>query len=287
VLWARLGAQLAWYTATPKPFPLVDVCPEPTSTTQRPYEITVRIEPASPYWQTYVFPFDEAQARTVELERESSGTPELSRLISRPIRNLNALDGHVLLIAGSSDDPQNLQIAIATYSIGGSPSSAYPPLPNPISAGSSEGNIMVFFYDHLLAEGKAAETDQSDKVVVTTLNHGIQVPNTFGPRSYTFSLAANRALPDNLSSTLVMFYDKATARDSDELFICRYHEKTQTDPAQWKKVPTYLVATSSFTAAPLGTENAPSLFAKDTLARVERFRLCLVPPDGSATSPQS
>ncbi|HEY0607951.1 MAG TPA: hypothetical protein VGD58_33880, partial [Herpetosiphonaceae bacterium] len=71
-------------------------------------------------------------------------------------QGVTALDGHVMLVPPNGDHPY---IMIAGYSLGGSPDSGFPVHPNPIPAGSSDGNAMIFFYDQ--RKGTKNDDDQN------------------------------------------------------------------------------------------------------------------------------
>ncbi|HET9221342.1 MAG TPA: hypothetical protein VFO07_02505, partial [Roseiflexaceae bacterium] len=132
VLWAQIddvargGALMGeWRDATPEPFPIVHVKATSPSTAP-PFGVELpglkRDE-----WDAFVFP----------LGREP-------RPANEPVGGLDVLDGHVMLV---SKGPGDKRLAIAGYAQGGSPFSGYPGHPNPIPAGSADGNAMLFFYD--------------------------------------------------------------------------------------------------------------------------------------------
>jgi hypothetical protein len=167
---------------------------------------------------------------------------------------------------------------VSTYSQGGGPGATPPVHANPTTAGSSEGNVMLFFYDEqygpafgpdALPYSQLAQVgrDYSSLSIVTTLNHGIAAPEGARPRSYTFSFAGTEPLPQ-LDPTLVMFYDRETAEEAGEPRIYRH----QRPMGGWVAVPTYLPPRFPYVAAPLVGGVAPGL---SRAGGVERYRLCL------------
>jgi hypothetical protein len=235
-----------WVPVTPKLFPMIDVLPVNIHSNGGPIS-DIRVEYSSEAtWVSKVFVFPLGETTFTAPSRDGSYT-------------VSSLDGYVFLT-----DEGGTQLIIATYSQGGSPSSAFPGHPNPIAAGSSDGNTLLFFHDD-------AEQDFSDVRVVTTMNYGIDIsPANLEPRSYTFSVASNKPLPD-LRRTLVMFYDKATAKDYDKLMICRYDQTTKT----WQEIETYLPPGAIYAAAPLVQGTADGIIPGGTQS-AEHYRMCFV-----------
>jgi hypothetical protein len=241
VLWAQISDNIggvahmgAWHDATPQPFPLIDVAASGESAAP-PYRI--ELTGFSPQdWTSITFPLGE------EAQRLGALVPDLT-----------VLDGHVMLV---SNDMHRPRLAIASYSVGGSPGSGYPAHPNPIPAGSSDGNAMLFFYDDEHAQlryadiydGKGRRFDKS-KVVVTTNLHGSAPPEGWEPRSYIFSITSNTSFQKlaDLHPTLVLYYDQEPLEEADgQLLIGRYNPYLHS----WEPIETihrradYLVAAS-------------------------------------------
>lgn len=248
----------AWHNATPAQFPLIDVLAAPARRTDEPLSTTVsvQISQSTTAWDLpRVFPLGQSVPQ-VAAPGETITLP--------------TLDGHVLL----SDD-SGQQLVLATFSQGGNPTSGNPSVGSPITAGSSEGNVMLFFEDKV-------RRDHGSTKVVTTLLHGDVTPDQAStglpegvlPRSYIFSIASNAALPLDCSPTLVMNYDAQAARSGGTLLIYRY--ETDEDGGRWTPIPTYLPHGASFAAAPLTPETTRQLFST-TAPRIERFRLCWTP----------
>jgi hypothetical protein len=217
------------------------------------------------HWKTFTFPLGEEQRR-----------------VGTAIEGLTVLDGQVMLISARTERPQ---IAIAHYSLGGSPFSGYPAHPNPIPAGSSDGNAMLFFYDesdqnldYNNNELPSGQTFDASKVVVTTnLQDSTPPPPNCEPRSYTFSVTSNRSFQElaQLHPTLILFYDlKTRANKPGKLLIARYDPDTQ--PASWHLLDnTEDREADHLTAISLMEDTtAPGLFADPP--RPEHFRLFLV-----------
>lgn len=186
----------------------------------------------------------------------------------RPARVRN-LDGHVLVRWGAGDDEQLL---ICGYSQGGGPGdSGFPVCPNPIPAGSSDGNALLFF-----AEDPCDGARFKNVRVVTTRQHG---PIGAAPaertamRSYAYSMASNWPFEAALTPTLVMFYDNETRADSSARQVYRHDGKA------WTPLGTYEAPVAPFLAVPLHADEAPTaphLFQADG-PRIERYRIFAKP----------
>jgi hypothetical protein len=278
VLWSKitgaaagLAAMGTWYDATPKPFPIVDVVATSTTVTP-PYSIELNGFDAG-QWTAITFPLGQQLVQT--------GTRAT---------NLSVLDGHVLLI---SRDNQDTKIAISSYSVGGSPgNSGDPGHPNPLPAGSADGNAMIFFFDDprgplqydqiYSTNGSASTVSRSDETfkdetfkIVTTTNLKIDTrqPTSWEPRSYTFSVASNHSFGDivRLNPTLVLYYDEHTRdQPSNRLAIGRYDMPTHS----WVEISTMDQQDEFFAAASLTGETAPGLYNEPLKA--EHYRLFLI-----------
>ncbi|MFL5805367.1 MAG: hypothetical protein ACJ8CR_26960 [Roseiflexaceae bacterium] len=257
-----------WTFVTPGALPMVDVLPGPVKPGDLMAHVKVHVTSAGTLpKQVWLCPFGQDQEANAPLKAihvdEHTWTSEEHLLPT--------LDGHMLM---HWDDGKML---ISTFSQGGGPSTSVPGGPPPISAGSSEGNVMLFF------ENKEHTLDYSDVKVVTTLIHADsaldRLPDGAQARGYAFSLASNKALPVTLSPTLIMNFDSAAGSGSGDLLI--YREVGNGQPggaARWAAIPTYLRPGASFVAAPLDADTAPSLVAANPPGpRAERYRLYLVP----------
>lgn len=178
------------------------------------------------------------------------------------------LDGQVLL---QWRDGRRL---IVTFSQGGGPPTHGPVTANPVTAGSSDGNIMLFFRDDewrdpdLMADGEK-NTDWSHLKVITTIMQGVESPDERGTaRSYIYSVAGSAPLPDALSPTLVMYYDTITLSQQGIPRIERL------DPDGWVTMNGLSSAGCGFVAIPLDGDTAAHLTDESYDGpRVERFRL--------------
>jgi len=254
VLYAKIEEDTrpwTWIDATPKTsaehdkaaaFPFVDI----TVTGRSPLVTDGKRLMTLPHYDIRVDGFDDTwNAVTFPL-----GLDRVER--ERDIKDLSALEGHVMLISTTNQ----LQITIASYSVGGSPSdSGFPGHPNPLPAGSAEGNAMLFFYDGTRgpidpqtqypdqeAGVLAKHYEQFKIVTVTNPLNDAPPPGTWLPCSYAFSVTSNESFKTlvagqtvgevpttDLKPTLVLYYDDQNQDDmGDELTIGRYSTTSQT-----------------------------------------------------------
>jgi hypothetical protein len=264
----RAAIKEKWMFVTPGVLPMLDVLPARASlgVPQAPVLVRITSTGALPD-QVWLCPFGQSQPAGLL----ASGKHSDEHTWISEEHELPTLDGHVLMCWKSG------QLLISSFSQGGGPQTSIPSGPPPISAGSSEGNVMLFF------ENKEHTLDYSDVKVVTTLIHADsaldQLPDGAQARGYAFSLASNKALPVALSPTLIMNFDSAASSGGGSLLIYREDGNGQADgPTKWVPIPTYLRPGASFAAAPLNVETAPSLVvANPDGPRVERYRLYVVP----------
>src|SRR5262249_41883570 len=163
--------------------------------------------------------------------------------------------GHILL---TRDNAGVTQIAIAAYSIGGGPKAANPPYTNPIPAGSSEGNGLLFFYDPQASEPARA----GERIALAVTTRGFAIPlsgdvrdlddkpvGKVEPRSYCFSFAPNLSFTElkQKSPTLALFIDRETRRDDNSLMLLRYDRTTKL----WRQIAAMYQKELSLFAAPL------------------------------------
>jgi hypothetical protein len=276
IMWRRLDGSAgdtvsssSWNTAMSSAQPLVVVEPltPPAGSPSSARSIALQVNVVnSTAWQSWVFP---------QGALPGSPTTVISATPGQPIHGLPSLDGHVLLLGTENDQSGQPKpvLSIAAYSIGGNPASAYPGHPNPIAAGSSEGNAMLFFADSAI---QGVSNDPADNAydtyrVITTLNYAIAPTKGPIPRSYAFAVASNKPLPDN-RRTLILYYDKNTNLGQQALRICRYDQNLAARICT--PIPTYLPREYSYAAAPLAEGTADRLIAGNDL--VEVYQLCLV-----------
>jgi hypothetical protein len=282
VLWAKItsgnSAAWTWKPATPDPFPLVDVTVTKVDP-QAPPRYTIRADGFGRQWTPWFFPLGRQKAVQTDT-----------------IGDLASLDGHVMLVLG--DGEADLQLVIATYSVGGSPGeSAYPVGPNPLPTGSADGNAMLFFWDDDKKQiayrsiGSLSNLSERDRLyelfkIVTVTNPINDAPSPKGwvPRSYAFSVTSNESFKQltGLHPTLVLYYDSRMEGDPARLEVGRYDAESgvwmviEVPKARDRDRERYLVALT------LSSETAPGLF--EYPPRAEHFRLFLpqATADGSA-----
>jgi hypothetical protein len=253
--------------------PFVDVIPGPYTPTPDAVngltaQLQVQVSQADEGYRAWLFQLGSSEALVVEENR------------FLPVADF---DGHVVL---RWDDGSLL---IYNYSQGGGPGeSGFPVGPNPISAGSSDGNALLFFWDDNTKRRKAGRYEKVR--IVTTRLHGTPggLPiDVVGPRSYTFSIASNWQFEQQLLPTLVMFFDKGRDAAAHGLTIYRYNGQA------WQAILTHPEPQSFLVATPLQSghnqdvrsETAPNLYDEsqplahlqygdETLPlRVERYRV--------------
>ncbi len=247
-----------WAAATPAPFPIVDVVP--TSIQANPPIAEIRIQISSPQLpdQVWLFPLGQSFG-----DNPLARDPDHDQVWLSMECKVSTLDGHVLMRWNDG------KLLICTFSQGGGPATHVAALQSPITAGSSEGNVMIFFKDE-----ENSNKHQSIRVV-TTLIPGMldQLPESRSEaRSYAFSIASNTTLPADLTPTLIMYFDTGAVRCGGDLLIHR-----QAEGGTWISMPTYQPEGRSFAAMPLLSETAPSLFARRANQRIERYRLYWTP----------
>ena len=250
---AKLGQ---WANATPAQLPMVDVMSGDLHHNDQLAELMIHVTEQPE--QVWVFPLGQAAPQTV-----APGT----------FTRVPTLDGHVL-----ATWQQGGKLMISSFSQGGNPQTGTPTGGPPITAGSSEGNSMIFFGN------KEQRRDYSDTKIVTTLVHVDPqldaLPDGAQARSYAFSLACNTPLPTEFDPTLILYFDRDTQAEQGELVIYRHAEL---DGATWTPVPTYRPVNAFYVAAPLNDDTATRLVAPESSTRVERYRLYWKPR--SATQP--
>jgi hypothetical protein len=211
------------------------------------------------------------------------------------------LDG--VVVARWTDGVRN-RFWLADYSHGGGPPTSSQGGSGggaPITAGSSEGNILIYFPQEEKPQeapnGQAEPAEQNVKIV-TTRNFG-DFPKASASGvaiSYTFSVAANQQVPSKRSykgfvPTLAMFFDReALPSDNPQageemLLIHRWNPNVGKGGA-WKPLPTFVAAGRFYAATPLNRFTAPNLTKTDAelggateapAKRIEYYQLRRVP----------
>jgi hypothetical protein len=266
VLRARVAGDRVkdWSVAGPGAFPSVDVVPEPAEQNARKAEISVRIGDGEVPERVMVFPLGSTGPLDISRQKGAKN----AAWASKP-RAIPTLDGHVLASWGKDGD----QILISSFSQGGGPATISPFPANPITAGSADGGAMLFFN-----KGRDNDSTYAHVKVVATIEHGLGgTPASWLERGYAYSLAGNDALPQELTPTLVMYYDPIAADEEaaladGDLRICRW------DAGGWTPLPTYIPPGYRFAVTPLRHDTAGSLVAPAPGGpRVEYYKVCWVP----------
>lgn len=262
-------ALVTWHAdpVTPQDLPLVDMQPmrmaDPNDQTA---EVQIHIAGQPLPDTVWLFPLGQ---QLDDPRFDISPTSDQTEWQSEPC-TVASLDGHLYL---RWNDEKDGKLAIYTFSQGGGPATHVASQGSPITAGSSEGNVMLFF------KNDDASQRYGNVRVVTTLIHDIADAADDAAtkeRSYTFSIASNEALPTHLTPTLIMYYDTHALRDGGDLLIHRL------DGTTWVPMPSYLPPGASFAAMPLNKDTAPQLIAQDATTRIERFRLFWTPRNGAS-----
>lgn len=255
-------AIVEWTKITPKAFPMVDVIPLPCGSDAVTSTIQVRVDGAQPV-AAWIFPLGQPLANP----RLEPDTTNRATWISQECHTAS-LDGHVLLRWNDGS------MSICTFSQGGGPATHVAARYSPITAGSAEGNVMIFFKDD--------KQSTSNTRVVTTLLHGSfgATPDSAEPRSYVFSLTSNGLLPDTLNPTLVMYFDSKAPQAGGDLVIHRLQE------GAWRPMQTYVHSTkdSSFAAMPMNKDTAANLLGVGDGSLIERYRIFWLPHGSSKAS---
>lgn len=177
--------------------------------------------------QAWVFPIGGEKGERVGLILDGA-----SLISSGQPHKVPSLDGQVLLT-------WNDEILIADYSEGGGPSTSVRAPEPPISAGSSEGNLMFYFAAYNQDPGDQQKLEHSRIRIVTTRNYGgfeVNQAEKIKPRSYLFSVASSQGISvDELYPTVVFTFDPDAAKKVGEFYIYSYDEKT----SNWQLKPTY------------------------------------------------
>jgi hypothetical protein len=186
---------------------------------------------------------------------------------------ITQLDGSVLL---GWRDGESTRYWVAEYSHGGNPPTSVRSAGAPISAGSAEGNLMIFSRTTDSGRGDA----DYDLRIVTTRNYtGFTEGRPGEPRSYLFSVASNLPVDyAHYQPTIVLYYDVEALDDDKDLLIYRYDADIQ----EWQPVPTYLPGGAFYAAAALDATSAPHLIAQypPGEVRVEYYQLFAIDRPG-------
>lgn len=253
-----------WRRVTPDTLPRIDVIPHDLDEHAQFGKITIRIDrqDGQPLDTIWIFPLGQSCLAPI--------TPKFADETwqSEPI-DVPTLDGHILASWGAGADRK---LMITSFSQGGCPPSGGAFAPVPITAGSSDGQVMLFFHDPVEEDTHPVSYDTAQRrrsysriKVVTTITLGARPTTpypTMRPMSYPFSLASNKALPAECYPTLAIHYDTLDEIEllTGDLVICRLMGDQQ--GSFWEKQPTYIQPGSNIAVTPL-TRNMPA--AEDPL----------------------
>lgn len=261
---AQVRAIVEWSNVTPRVFPLVDVISLPCRPEEVTSQIQVRVRDRDVQPDAaWLFPLGQTLANHQLTRAEDTSGAWTSQECA-----IASLDGHVLMRWNDGT------MSICTFSQGGGPATHVAARYSPITAGSAEGNVMIFFKDD-------KESTSNTRVVTTLLHGNIEaLPSPAEPRSYVFSLTSTGLLPDNLDPTLIMYFDAHAPKADGELIIHRLAQGT------WSPMPTYLSVDheSSFAAMPMSEETAANLLRGGSGSLIEHYRLFWVPNSSSAAT---
>lgn len=219
----------------------------------------------------------QTQPKTVRLFSLTGSSTEIaiptnnSQWLSEPI-DLPTLHGHILA------EWANGKTMIYSFSQGGDPEGHSGVNAPPVTAGSADGNVMLFF-EELSADAK--ENNSKDLNIITTLTQAGSRDEQQG--SHIYSLASNKPLPQEYSPTLVLYYDNPSTGPGatyDHKPILR----RLADDGRWQELPeSYARAGNSFVAIPLTGKTAPKLTEKHSAsASVESYQLYWKPMTATA-----
>jgi hypothetical protein len=313
---ADLSDPARWSDRTPSPEQqpaFVDVFPAPQyeAAGRAPSQVRVLVEgtEAAPEGAVYVAGKPGAALHFAPTPVAYPGVTEASGWISEPVP-IAQLDGHVLL--RWAGEPERL--LVSSFSHGGGPGTQGGGRV-PITAGSAEGNAMLFFNDNrepvdselneaervaqvALASARPALKGDEGVRIITTMIQGGQQRLAHGEeaRSYIFSLACNRPLPLEDRATLVLYYDDGTRKSGGDLLIHRWSGRG------WERLTTFAPDRQPYVAVPLHQgEAAPEVTggvsvrvgprakqqtseAPDDSLYVERYRVYWTPASQEAVA---
>jgi hypothetical protein len=278
-------------TPAPKKLPVVTVIPYPDAVLWPTVVVKVRVVGGELPTGAWIIP--PGPAKPVELHLAPSNSCWESEFVT-----LQQLDGLVVLQYGEGD---RAAFWVCEYSHGGNPPTSVRKQPAPVSAGSSDGNLMLF----CRTDGDTTLFDS--KRVVTTRNYATfsngmddRLPNSYTlneelysylrqgqlpgtPASYLFSVASNSDLPTaTLLPTIIMYFDINSLEDEGDPIIHRYNIRD----CIWEPLPTYSPRGSFYAAIPLDQQSGPTIVdSKPAEDRVEYYQLFLVKGGGSKSPP--
>lgn len=277
------GQISAWSDATPSTLPaFVDVLPDAQAGQPiLPTHLRVQLETRGTLPQVFVGALGEARVEMQSASQESvtvAGETR-TRWISTT-KDFQHLDGHVLLSWNNGQ-----QLYICGYSHGGGPCTSGGGRCICYTAGSYEGNSMMFFLGNYDASDRpqprlnlVQQQDEGMRIVSTVLHGGEQMittgPNTVAEaRSYVFSLASGQKIDKN-SASLVLYYDQDTPKKGGDLLIYRWD-----DTNGWRRLSTYAPSGQSFVCIPLDQQTPECINSQVNTSGhyINRYRIYWTP----------
>jgi len=286
---------ITWSDKTPKvPPDFIDVLPAErrpvTKDTQPqlPVKLRVQIETPDPLPEVWISALGQPLTKLVADSGKAPSIPLLYpggiqriRWIS-DIVELNHLDGHILLRWNDGS------MYICGCSHGGGACSGAGGRCVCYTAGSYEGNSMVFFRDNydgsdrevplLNKTEKPLDDDEGTRIVSTVMHGGqkyITLPHNVSAeaQSYIFSLGSNQPLAKH-SATLVLYYDDDARQQNGDLLIYRWE-----DGNGWQRLTTCAPANQSYVCIPLDTATPETSGGKNSRddEYFDRYRIYWTP----------
>ncbi|HEX8683524.1 MAG TPA: hypothetical protein VF707_14480 [Ardenticatenaceae bacterium] len=242
-------------------------------------KVKVRVSDAANLSSLWLFPLGQPFAPGVSgTNRQafaSKVTPPATGNLTDEIK-MPSLDGYVLA------EWKDGRVLIYPFSQGGGPPNHEPVGSSPVTAGSSDGHVMLFFYSPE-DEIEAAQAPKTDNIkVVTTLVHGEPSgANDSFEGSYVYALSSTQPLLKELRPTLVLFYDRPAsgvkASFDFKPVIQRWIPAIGNTAAQWLSLTkeSYARVHSPLVALALREATAPRLTDPVPLSpdNVEYYRL--------------
>ena len=174
------------------------------------------------------------------------------------------LDGLVVVHEGD-----NIH-AVLDYSQGGGPATTIPVGGGLLTAGSANGEALIFFKSDATGADYVVKAQQHDHIHIVTTN--LEAMQTTGNGitlvSDIFCVASNAALPSEIHPTLVLLHKQRGT--SKGVAICRLNNGT------WQKLVTYTDPDANYVATTLcHADSAGSLINCNAKERLEYYALCV------------
>jgi hypothetical protein len=248
-------------------------------------EIRVQVTGSSLPRRLWVFPFGQEFSK----DEQRGGAGSYARSLDVPqgggltdTLEVPTLDGHILAEWAPN------QLLIYPFSQGGGPPNHEPVGSSPVTAGSTDGKLMLFFY-HEEDEGANSNPCAPEPAgsrdylkMIATMSYGdLAEPCAEQPQatvaSYIYGLSATEVLNRDLTPTLIFFYDRPLEGPGSDFghvpMLYRLDYDASGAPC-WKRLGDYCYSRlhSPYVAVPLTGATAPALFGKNG-KQVDHYRL--------------